>query len=156
LLAPLACHGGWARVPLGQMFASPEAVAEAVLERLARADLDGLRALAVSEPEFRARVWPDLPASRPERNLSVDYVWTDFRQQSERHLRQMLARQGGERWRLRSVGFKGETTAYRTFCIRRKTVLVVENEQGEKQTLRLFGSLLQQHGRFKVFSYVVD
>jgi hypothetical protein len=50
----------------------------------------------------------------------------------------------------------GETSEYETFRVRRKTVLVVENERGEAETLRLFGSLLQQQdGRFKVFSYVV-
>ncbi len=98
-----------------------------------------------------------MPASRPERNLPLEYVWTDFHQKSDRHLRRTLARHGGERLHLRSVRVTGETSEYETFRVRRKTVLVVENERGEEETLRLFGSLLQQQdGRFKVFSYVVD
>jgi hypothetical protein len=127
-----------------------------VIERLARRDLAGLRALALTEAEFKGRVWPELPASRPQRNLTADYVWNDFAQKSERHLRQIVARHGGERWTLQGVGFKGETTDYRTFRVRRKTVLELENADGDHETMRLLGSLLEQGGRFKVFSYVID
>jgi hypothetical protein len=156
VVAPLACHGSGLREPLEGLLASPEAVAEAVIERLARRDLAGLRALALTEAEFKGRVWPELPASRPQRNLTADYVWNDFAQKSDRHLRPIVARRGGERWTLQGVRFNGATTDYQSFRVRRKTVLEVENADGARETVRLFGSLLQQGGRFKVFSYVID
>src|SRR5687767_9252327 len=64
--------------PLSHTFDSPEALASAVVAGLARRDAAALSSLVLSEQEFRAHVWPVLPASRPERNLPFDYVWKDL------------------------------------------------------------------------------
>ena len=53
------------RPPLAPAFASAEALAEAVLDRYRAGDEAGLRALALTEQEFRQHVWPELPAARP-------------------------------------------------------------------------------------------
>ena len=63
---------------LANALESPEAVGRAVVRGHAENDLEALRALAVTEAEFRDLVWPKLPAGRPERNLPMDYVWGIF------------------------------------------------------------------------------
>ncbi len=50
----------------------------------------------------------------------------------------------------------GETTQYSSFLVRRQTELTVREEGGDTRQLRLFGSLLEKDGVFKVFSFVVD
>lgn len=142
--------------PLRWTFGSPEQVAEAVLEALAAGDAARLEALALSETEFRTVVWPELPSSRPERGLPFDYAWGDLHQKSTNGLRRLIAREGGKRYALLAAGFEGETTAYETFAVHRDSVLVVRREDGARAEMRLFGSILERQGEYKLFSYVVD
>jgi hypothetical protein len=142
--------------PLRNTLSSPEAVAAAVIEAIERGDLDRLRALALTEEEFRAHVWPDLPASRPERNVPFDFVWDTLCQNSEAHLRQTVARAGGTPVELRGVRFAGETSTYGEVTVRRDTTLVVSGPDGTERLVRLFGSTIEHDGAWKVFSYVVD
>ena len=50
----------------------------------------------------------------------------------------------------------GGATAWAGFTVHRETELVVRDPSGAPRTVRLFGSLLEREGRWKVFSYVVD
>jgi hypothetical protein len=127
-----------------------------VLGAVERRDATELRGLALSEEEFRERVWPELPAARPERNLPFSYVWGDLRQKSDASLDRTLARHGGRRYVFVSVRSAGETTNYPSYTVSRDTILRVRDETGGEMDLRLFGSTIQKDGAWKVFSYVVD
>lgn len=142
--------------PLRHTFPSPEALSQAVLTALAANDVDTLRALSLDEIEFRTAVWPDLPASRPERNVPFDYAWGDLNQKSNNARRRLVARHGGRRYELVKVRFAGETTQYRTYRVHRETLLDLRDEEGAATRLALFGSVLEREGEFKLFSYVVD
>jgi hypothetical protein len=145
-----------APAPLSQTFESPEALAGAVLEALATRDTARLSSLALTEAEFRTRIWPELPASRPERNLTADYLWKDLKQKSDGSLQALLSTLGGQRFELRRIEFAGETTDYATFSVSRKSELVVSDGTGAEQRIKAFGSVLRADGRVKLFSYVVD
>lgn len=142
--------------PISGTHESADALAREVLSALASRDRARLESLALSEAEFRARVWPELPASRPERNLTADYVWQDLDQKSRASLQATLARLGGRRLDLKRVEFRGETTEYRTFSVSREAELVVADADGVEQRVRVFGSVLHDGDRVKIFSYVVD
>jgi len=141
---------------LSHTFDSPEALARVVLTALAERDQATLLALPLSDTEFRTIVWPELPSSRPEVNLPVAYAWGDLRTKSLGHLGATLNRWGGRRLELAGVEFRGETTAYATYSVHRDPVVRVRVEGGEPERVRLFGSILERDGRFKLFSYVVD
>ena len=154
LLAPaVACRSA---VSLANGQSSSTALAAAVLAALERRDEPALRALAIDEGEFGSRVWPELPASRPERNLPFSYVWGDLRQKSEVGLARTLASYGGQRRTLVEVTFTGGVTQYPTFLVHRDAVLTVADSSGVRSELRAFGSVIEQDGLFKAFSYVVD
>lgn len=142
--------------PLGHTFESPEAVARAVLGALAEEDGPTLVALALSEMEFRTVVWPELPSSRPERGLPFEYAWGDLHQKSTNELRRLLARAGGRQYELLEMTFDGESTRYETFTVHRDSRLRVRDAEGAERDVRLFGSVLQRGGEYKLFSYVVD
>lgn len=144
------------RTPLANAEASPDALGRRVLAAVERRDIDGLRNLALSEREFREHVWPELPAARPERNLPFSYVWGDLHQKSEAALATTIAEHGGRRLELVSVRSLGEATQYNTYTVRRQTELTVRDERGDAIQLRLFGSIIEKDGVFKVFSFVVD
>lgn len=142
--------------PLANTFESVDALAHAVLAAVAVGDRARLIDLSLSEEEFRDHVWPELPASRPERNVPFEYAWGQLKQNSDGHLQQTLARYRGQQLRLVRVGFRGEATTYATFEVRRETEVVATDQNGRDLILRLFGSVILKDGRYKVFSYVVD
>ena len=158
LIAGLAsgCGAAATESPLAHAADSPEALAREVLQAVERQDRTRLADLAVSEDEFRALVWPKLPTSRPEVGLPFTYAWTDLQAKSQGYLHNTLATFGGQRMRLVTIGFAGESTDYETFRVHRKSVLDVQAGSGESQRVRLFGSMIEHGGRVKVFSYVVD
>jgi hypothetical protein len=145
-----------AAVPLAQTFETPDALARAVLDALARRDVATLRTLALSEREFRDHVWPELPVSRPERNVPFEYAWGQMKQRSDGSLAGTVSRYGGRPLRFVSARFTGDTTAYQTFSVMRDSEIVAADEQGRELVLRLYGSALVKDGRYKLYSFVVD
>lgn len=154
-LALSACASD-ARGRLSNTFDSPEAAARAVLAGIAARDAEALRDLALDEHEFRQVVWPELPASRPAAGVAVEYAWRRLHLNSRAQAAQALAEHGGRRYELVELRIRGETTRYAGFTVHRETELVVRDASGTVRTIRLFGSLLERGGRWKVFSYVAD
>ena len=142
--------------PLSHTFESPEALAQAVLTALARKDLSALRALPLSEEEYRDHVWPELPVSRPERNVPFDYSWGQMKQRSDGSLQQTFARYSGKQLRLVRARFTGEATQYGSFSVKRESEIIATDDTGRDVVLRLYGSALVKDRRYKMFSYVVD
>jgi hypothetical protein len=136
---------------------SPEAVARAVLKGLNSRDLAGLQELAITKHEFRKFVWPKLPAARPGRNIPWDYVWNDLSSKSSMQLQARIHEwQPSGDGTVVKVEFTGETTDYETFRVRRKSAVTIRTPDGHETRHRLFGSIVEQGGRYKVFSYVAD
>jgi hypothetical protein len=126
-----------------------------VLDALARRDREALEALALNETEFRDHVWPQLPASRPQRNLPFFYVWGELRQKSAQALTGVMSREGGRRYELIAVRFASDSD-YRTYRVHRDATFHVRDGTGAEVDLRVCGSMLEQDGSWKVFSYVID
>lgn len=142
--------------PLANAESSPERLTVAVLEALERRDGVRLRGLALNEEEFREIVWPELPAARPERNLPFSDVWGDLKVKSDAALAGLLKEYGGRALVLTDLRFRGGTTQYESYVVHRTPTLRVLDAGGVDHELRLFGSILERGGRFKLFSYVVD
>lgn len=141
---------------LSGTFESADALAQAVLQGLATRDVPRLRALALSEAEFRDHVWDELPTSRPERNVPFDYAWGQMKQRSDGSLQDTIGRYAGRPLKLVRARFTGETTQYQTFLVMRDSEIVAMDEAGRELALRLYGSAMVKGGRYKLFSYVVD
>jgi hypothetical protein len=142
--------------PLSHTFESADALARAVLDALEKRDADGLGQLALSESEFRDHVWPELPTSRPERNVPFEYAWGQLKQRSDGSLGATLARYGGRSLRFVQTRFTGETTTYRSFSVMRDSEIIAADEMGRDLILRLYGSAMLKDGRYKLYSFVVD
>jgi hypothetical protein len=149
-----------AAVPLATTFASPEAAVEAALAALAAEDVAALRALAVTRDEFRDFVWSGLDASRPERNLTWEFVWSQHAMKHERGLQRAVALFGGTELELDSVELVGRvsehTGDHQSFSIHRESRVHVIAPDGEHRTIQLFGSMLSTAGRYKIYSFITD
>ena len=145
-----------ASAPLPNSHQSADALARAVLAAIETRDTNALHTLALNREEFTEHVWPDLPAARPERNLSPSFVWGDLSQKSNIMLRETLAAHGGKKYEFIRIRFLGETTPYASYRVHRESELTVRDAEGHERQLRVFGSVLEKEGRYKVFSYVID
>lgn len=143
-------------LPLQRTLPSARAVAQAVLSSLQTGNLESLEALALTEREFRYYVWPELPVSRPEANTPFEFVWGTLHRNSGAHLRQTMARFKGQQLALKRVEFSGESTSYKHVTVHRDTRFVIDAGDGTERTVRVCGSMIEQDGAWKVFSYVVD
>lgn len=152
LAASVACG----RVPpLTNTHPSPSSLASAVLDGLAKGDRAALEALALNETEFRDHVWPRLPAARPERNLPFSYVWGELRQKSMQTLTGVMSREEGKRYDLIDVRFSA-VTDYQTYRVHREATFRVRDASGVERDLRACGSMIEEGGAWKVFSYVIE
>jgi hypothetical protein len=148
---------GCSRTPvLNGSEASTTSVAAVVVSAFNRHDVRALEAVALTEDEFREVVWPRLPAARPERNLSWDYVWNDLSSKSRLHLRARMEAWQSLRYQVEGVRFEGESTEYGSYRVRRDARVQLRTPDGRQMSARLFGSMIECGGRFKVFSYIVD
>lgn len=142
--------------PLPNSLESPQALSRAVLMAIEKRDAGALHALALDRQEFTGEVWPDLPAARRERNLSPSFVWGDLNQKSNINLRGTLATHGGKKYEFISVRFLRDTTEYGSYRVHRESELTVRDADGIERQIRVFGSMIDKGGRYKVFSYVID
>jgi hypothetical protein len=142
--------------PLAHTRPSPEALARDVIRAMDAGDLPGLHELALTREEFRAHVWPHLPASQPDRNVPFEFAWNMLHQTSRGYLQQTLDRLSGQTITLARVESSGATSVYGLVTVRRGTDVVVRDPTGHERRVRLFGSMIEQDGGWKVFSYVAE
>jgi hypothetical protein len=155
LLAVSACGRGNEPIPLTPSYASKDAAVTAFLQALAARDRNTLAAQAVSETEFLKHIWPALPASRPDVGMPADRAWADQAQKNTNFLSQLLGEHGGQRYELVAASFEGTATTYGSFTIHPKTRLDIRDAAGVRE-VRLFGSMIESGGRWKIYSFVVD
>jgi hypothetical protein len=135
---------------------SPEELVRRFLDLVAGNNVDQIRRLAVNEEEFSLLLYPETPAADPRRNTSAEFVWNMHHIRSESSLERMIHAIGGRRLELEELRFTGGTTEYETYRVHRDSLLVLRDENGEQQRVRLFGSVLELDNQFKIFSFIND
>ncbi|HUG44798.1 MAG TPA: hypothetical protein VMN76_11225 [Acidobacteriota bacterium] len=142
----------------GGALASSSASIRMLLERFLQALHEGdeakLRQMALNKLEFKMYVWPHLPSSRPGTNLSADYVWEQMQPRTRAGFHRTFQDHGGRRYQLEGWSFKKGEKDYGGFVIHGDARISVFEENGEKRTLNLFGSVIEREGEFKIYSYV--
>jgi hypothetical protein len=155
LVAAAGCAGSDKPIPLAPSYGSKDAAVTAFLQALAARDRATLAAQVVSESEFLKHIWPALPASRPDVGMPADRAWADQAQRNANFLAQLLDEHGGRRYELVAASFDGSPTTYGAFTIHPKTRLDIRDDAGVRE-VRLFGSMIESGGRWKIYSFVVD
>ncbi|NQW03339.1 MAG: hypothetical protein HQ485_04870 [Acidobacteria bacterium] len=154
-LAVSACGGPPKVVPFDLSFSSKDSAIEVFLTALAARDGAALKTMVVGEAEFKKHIWPSLPASAPEVGMPLDYVWKDTAQKNAGYLARLLDEHGGRHYQLVAASFAGDTSDYGAFLVHRETTLDLRGPGGAA-TLRLFGSMVESGGRWKIYSFVVN
>jgi hypothetical protein len=134
---------------------SAEALAGSFLEALARQDVEAIRRLRLTKEEFCLHVFPALPSSKVP-NLSCDFAWSQATLRSDGGLYKLLPKYKGKRYELISLRFEAGPDSYKGYKVHKPARLLLKDENGAGQEVRLFGSMLELDGQFKLFSFVAD
>jgi hypothetical protein len=132
---------------------SLDELVRAFVRSLEASDTTALGRLTISRAEFAWLVYPDSPLSAPPYRLAPDLAWMRHVAASGTGLRRLLERLGGS-----PLGFdslrclegpitEGANQIWRDCAIR------FEKPGSEAQTLRLFSSIIERRGQFKILSY---
>lgn len=134
---------------------SLDALGRRFLDALATSDRGELRSIAITKEEFERNVWPKLPASEPGSNLTPDWVWNQYAAKNEASFKILLSRYGGRKLDYAGLEFRGETRDYGDFLLHMESVLRIV-DHGEEKKVRLFGSVIEEAGQYKIYGFVVD
>jgi len=132
---------------------SREALGQAFARALERADTAALLALQVDRAEFAWLLYPSSPLLRPPYRQPPEIAWLLLRQAGDKGLRRILERRVGQPLAAAGVvcpdsGFtEGENHYWR------RCDLLVSRTPGDTVRERLFGVIVERHGRYKVMSY---
>jgi hypothetical protein len=140
---------------LANAASSPEALARSFLDALAAGDVVAMKRLRITKKEFCWYVWPELPASQLP-NVDCDFVWSQATLNSLAGLDEVLHAYAGRRLELVSLRFAAGDEAHASYVVHGDTRVTLRDEAGEVRELKLFGSMLELDGRYKLFSFVVD
>ena len=132
-----------------------DALAKKFLDALAQNDEAAMKALRITKEEFCLYVWPELPSSKVP-NLSCDFAWGQATLNSDAGFYGDLKRHKGKRYELISLKFTERTEYYKNFNIHKDARLKIKDEKGTEREVKLFGSMLEMNGKFKLFSFTID
>lgn len=135
--------------------ASPEELSRVFLRALAGRDLAVIKSLRLTKEEFCQYIFPELPSSKVP-NLTCDFAWEQATLRSLSGLDKMYTRHQGRKYELVSVRFEKGTESYTSYRVYKETHLTVRDETGAQAEIRLFGSMLEMDGKYKLFSFVSD
>jgi hypothetical protein len=141
--------------PLINSRSNPEALTERFLELLAAEDRVGVRSLRLTQQEFCMHVWPELPSSRVP-NVTCEFAWNQATLNSNAGFNQIWPAHKGKRYKLVSLKFSKGIDVYSTYRVHKDPELLVKDEKGIERRMKLFGSMLEMDGQFKLFSFVID
>ena len=140
---------GWVTQPLH----SPDALGLAVVDALNRKDIVQLNRLRVQRGEFLNWIWPAFPASRPPSNFPADFAWSNMNKKCNIGMKKWIVRYGGHNLKFVSIRFDRPSETYNGFQLLRGTVLTLQNPAGQKQDVKILGSVIMKKNRYKLLSY---
>lgn len=135
--------------------ASIEELCKEVLEKMAQRDIKGMHALTLTEDEMKRYVWPYLELSRPGTNMTFERYWGDIQTRSHGSFRDMYDHYGGKKFEFVSYEFKRETWELGSGKVHRDSLLTVRNDDGSVGEIRVFGSVFELNGKFKLYSFAL-
>jgi len=135
---------------------SRTALVEQFVRALEQRDASALTAMVQSRAEFAYLTYPSSPYTRPPYRQSPQITWMLLQNDGATGLRRLVDRLGG-----RPLGYlgyecdaeplvEGENRLWRDCRVRRTRA------PGDTVTGRLFGVIVERHGRFKFASYAND
>jgi hypothetical protein len=134
-----------------------EALARKFLAAVSAQDTTALGHLLISRAEFAWLVFPDHMYARPPYELDPAIFWLQIQAGSQKGLTRLLKRLGGQPLTLLLMHCQRDTLQLKAGPARLWSDCRMRYRHGaEQETHRLFGSIVERDGRFKLFSLAND
>lgn len=130
---------------------SRDALVEAWAEAIERQDTARLVSLHLTRAEFAYLYFPESPYAAPPARTPPEFLWFQFRENSEKGLNRAVRRLGGRPLELEALACAAPRPHGRSLLHERCTARRRTAEGLVEQ--RLFGTILERDGRFKFVSY---
>ena len=124
----------------------------AVCRLLAHGDRDSLRALCVTDREFRDILWREFPQSRPATGLQWEDGWRVLDMRLLSGTNDAVGEFGGHYWQFLRFERTDTVAVYKNFRLHNGLVLVVRDERGGTERWGWLRSVAERNGRFKIYS----
>ena len=126
------------------------------VEAVALQDTAAIRGMVLSRAEYGWIYFPSLQRMNPGTNLQPEVMWMLHTQESQKGITRVLRRLGGGQARFGAYACEDapqveEANRYFHQC----TIQTIAPD-GEKAPLKLFGSIIERGGRWKIVSYGND
>lgn len=138
---------------LSNSFKLPQELFDNLLIALEKKDTAALIGMMITEKEFKELLWWEFPASRPETNIPIEFAWDNHARNSSKGLRMALRDFGGKKLFYVSHRFEEGEDKYQSFIIHPKTRVTVADTTGKEIEMKVFGSVVEMNGRYKLLSY---
>lgn len=110
-----------------------------------------MHALRLSEYEHNNILWPEMPASRPEFNMPIEFAWENLNLRSRRDANRVVSEYGDRHIEMERVDCKKGVTEYETLTVYGDCWIVGRDPKtGERNEFKLFGSIVEAEGRYKI------
>jgi hypothetical protein len=144
------------RVELTNAATGREELAKRFVSALAAHDTTVLASLHITPAEFAWLYYPDNPISQPPYSLPAGIAWFELQGNSETGLRRALREYGGRRLAYRRLDCPEDPVRYGRNILWNRCIVRVRDESGTETRLRLFATIVERDGRFKIASAAND
>ncbi|HSE53529.1 MAG TPA: hypothetical protein VLB00_15170 [Gemmatimonadales bacterium] len=136
---------------------SRDALARQFLAAVSARDTGAFAAMMISRAEFAWLVFPHHIYATPPYELDPAIFWMQLTAGSAKGLGRTLERLGGKPLAYRALDCRRDTLQIRSGAIRVWSSCGVRYREGDNLlTRRLFGSIIEREGRFKLLSFAND
>ena len=136
--------------------ASRDELVARFVDAVARQDTAAVRAMVLDRAGYGWIYFPSLQRMNPATNMQPEVMWMLHAQESQKGITRVLRRLGGGQARFggyaceAAPGVEGPNRYWHACAVETMAA------DGEKASLKLFGSLIEHGGRWKIVSYAND
>lgn len=141
---------------LAPAFESKDAVARAFVAAVGANDVPGVARTLMTRAEFAWLYYPENPVSAPPYELPAGIAWFELEGNSLAGIRRALASHGGRPIVFRDLDCASLPVVQGANRLWNGCVVSLVQKDGSDISLRLFGSILERDGRFKLVTAAND
>ena len=132
---------------------TPETAVQRMLDALAVSDTVAMHSLRMSRYEHDSILVPQMPIGQADSgSTDLGYAWFLLEQNNIKGIRRAISDYGGQRFRVTKVRFTRPDQRYGSVTLHKGTEVSVRDSGGQESVLPIFGSIIEQGGRFKIVS----
>ena len=141
---------------MAQSTGTAEDVLRQAMSALAANDQPALNRLSIDQSEFKKYVWPALAVQMSGSNTNADKYYATYQKVSQVGITETNTALAGKKWEVVKVNLGPPQRKSKDFQLFGAPSVILRDESGQEQTMRLVGGLLERGGAYKVTSYYVS